>query len=58
MKTKPVQYLKDQIMSSIKTFEAVTGQTVKSIGLIRLDKPVIHRGDKTDLVDIEITIKG
>jgi len=58
MKTKPVQYLKDQIMSSIKTFEEVTGQTVKSIGLVRLDKPVILRGSSTDLVDVEITIKG
>lgn len=58
MKTKPVQYLKDQIISSIKTFEEVTGHTVKSIGLIRLDQPVIHRGDKTDFVDVEITIRG
>ncbi len=58
MKTKPVQYLQDQVMSSIEAFEKVTGQMVKSIRLIRLDKPVIYRGDKTDLVDVEITIKG
>ena len=58
MKTKPVQYLQDQVMRSIETFEKVTGQMVKSIRLVRLDKPVIYRGDKTDLVDVEITIKG
>ena len=45
-------------MHAVHEFERETGKMVKSIRLVRLDKPVVFRGASTDLVDIEITIKG
>lgn len=44
-------------MHAVREFERETGKTIKSIRMIRLDKPVILRGASTDLVDIDVTIK-
>ena len=45
-------------MHAVREFERETGKMVKSIRLVRLDKQVIYRGDKTDLVEVDITIRG
>lgn len=45
-------------MHAVREFENQTGKMVKSIRLVRLDKPVIFRGSQTDLVDVEVTIRG
>jgi len=56
--SKPVANLKNRIRYAIETFEGETGQTVKSLKLNRLDQPVIFQGSETDLVDIDVSIKG
>jgi hypothetical protein len=45
-------------MNAVREFEKQTGKTVKSIRLVRMDKPVIFSGSSTDLVDVEVTIRG
>ena len=55
---KPVAAMENRVMHAIREFERETGRMVKSIRLVRLDKQVIYRGDKTDLVDVEVTIRS
>ncbi len=55
---KPVSAMETRVMYAIREFERETGKMVKSIRLVRLDKPVIFNGSSTDLVDVEITIRG
>ena len=57
MKT-PVNDFKKRIMFAVREFEKESGRTVKGIGLVRLDQPVIFEGDETDLVNIEVKIRG
>ena len=56
--SKPVTELGNRVMSAVREFEKQTGKTVKSIRLVRMDKPVIFSGSSTDLVDVEVTIRG
>jgi hypothetical protein len=56
--TKPVSAMENRVMHAVSEFERETGKIVKSIRLVRLDKPVIFRGSSTDLVEVEITIRG
>jgi hypothetical protein len=56
--TKPVAAMENRVMHAVREFERETGKMVKSIRLVRLDKPVVFRGASTDLVDVEITIRS
>jgi hypothetical protein len=49
--------LGSEIRADILRFETATGKTVKSIQLIRLDQPGFISGSKTNLVDVEVTIR-
>ena len=54
---KPVIILKNRIKKAVQDFETDTGVTIKNVRLIRLDQPVLHEGEVTDLMNLEIPIK-
>jgi len=58
MKKAPTAEMGNRVMDAVRSFEEQTGKTVKSIRLVRLDKPVVFQGSETDLVDVEVTIRG
>lgn len=58
MKKGPTEEMGTSVMNAVRRFEAQTGKMVKSIRLVRLDKPVIFNGSSTDLVDVEVTIRS
>ena len=58
MKKTPTAQMGNCVMSAVREFENRTGKTVKSIRLVRLDKPVVFNGSSTDLVDVEVTIRS
>jgi hypothetical protein len=58
MKKAPTAEMGNRVMDAVRKFEEQTGKTVKSIRLVRLDKPVVFNGSSTDLVDVEVTIRS
>lgn len=50
--------ISNQIKWAVRHYELESGQTVKSIRLVRLDKPGFVSGSSSNLVDVEVVIKG